>query len=84
MISWVNPDKSHAQKGFDDYLKEGPLAALEAIEQATGEKEVNALGFCIGGTLLGLTLAYIAKKNDRRIASATYLTAMLDFSEPGD
>ena len=71
VISWVNPDEKLAEKGFEDYLLEGPLAALEAIEQATGERQVNAVGYCLGGTLLAATAAYLAARNDERIASAT-------------
>ncbi len=84
VISWINPDESYRETGFDDYVSGGPLAALDAIEQATGEKEINAIGYCIGGTLLATTLAYMKEKNDKRIKSATFLTSMLDFSEPGD
>ncbi len=84
VISWVNPDAKLAHKMFDDYMVEGPLAALDAIEQATGEKEVNTIGYCLGGTLLGSTLAYMAAKNDKRIVSATYFVALLDFSTPGE
>ena len=84
VISWVNPDASLALKGFDDYMVEGPLAALDAIAKATGEAGVNAVGYCIGGTLLAITLAYMAKRGDHRIASATYLTTMVDFSEAGE
>ena len=64
VISWVNPDERLAEKGFEDYLREGPLAALDAIEQATGEHEVAAIGYCLGGTLLSTTLAYLARKGD--------------------
>ena len=67
VISWVNPDEKLAEKGFEDYMKEGYLAALDAIEQATGEREVNAIGYCLGGTLLASTLAYMAAKKDDRI-----------------
>jgi len=84
MISWVNPDTAHAACTFDDYLKAGPLAALDAIEQATGEKSVNAIGFCLGGTLLAATLGYLTAKGDKRIASATFFATMIDFSEPGE
>ena len=84
LISWVNPDESYAGKAFDDYLTKGTIAAIDAIEQATGEKEVNALGYCIGGTLLALTAAYMAAKQDNRLASCTYFTSMFDFSEPGE
>src|SRR6185437_6126177 len=64
VISWVNPDETLAEKGFDDYMKEGYLAALDAIEAATGEREVNAIGYCLGGTLLASTLAWMATQND--------------------
>ncbi len=84
LISWVNPDASYAQTKFDDYLSQGTLAALDAIEKQTGEKTVNAIGYCIGGTLLGCTLAYMAAVGDNRIGSATFFTTMLDFSEPGE
>ena len=84
LVSWVNPDQSYADKTFDEYLIKGPIAALDAIEQATGEKEVNAIGYCIGGTLMGVTLAYMAAKRDNRIISCTYFTSMFDFSEPGE
>jgi len=84
VISWVNPDKRHADKDFADYMFEGPLAALDAIEQATGEKEINAIGYCLGGTLLGATLGYMAAKKDKRIATATFFVALLDFSIPGE
>ncbi len=84
VISWVNPDESYRETSFDDYVSGGPLAALDAIEKATGQKEVNAIGYCIGGTLLSSTLAYMKVKDDDRIKSATFLTTMLDFSEPGD
>ncbi|OEY65805.1 PHA/PHB synthase family protein [Marinobacter sp. X15-166B] len=84
VISWMNPGPEHAHKGFDNYMLEGPVAALDAIEQATGEREVNTVGYCIGGTLLGSTLAWLAARNDERIKSATFLNAMLDFSDVGD
>ena len=84
LMSWVNPDESYADKTFDEYLLKGPIAALDAIELATGEKEVNAVGYCIGGTLLGITAAYMAAKQDKRIVSCTYFTSMFDFSEPGE
>jgi poly[(R)-3-hydroxyalkanoate] polymerase subunit PhaC len=84
MISWVNPDEKLAEKGFDDYMAEGYLAALDAIEQATGERGVNAIGYCLGGTLLGSTLAYMAARRDNRIRSATFFVSMLDFAEAGE
>ena len=84
VISWINPDASLRDKDFDDYMMQGPLAALDAIAKATGEPDINAIGYCIGGTLLGATLAYMRAKGDTRIHAATFFTAMLDFSEPGD
>ena len=84
VISWVNPDERLAAKSFDAYVKEGVVAALDAIEQQTGEKEVNAAGYCLGGTLLATTLAYLAAKRQKRIASATFFTTMTDFTEPGE
>ncbi len=84
VISWVNPGAELADKSFSDYLLEGPLQAIYAIEKATGESEVNVIGYCIGGTLVASTLAYMAATNDRRIASATLFTSLLDFSDVGD
>jgi poly[(R)-3-hydroxyalkanoate] polymerase subunit PhaC len=84
MISWVNPDADHAQKTFEDYMHEGILAAVEVVNKQLGLHHVNVLGYCVGGTLLASTLAYLAAKGDDRIASATFLTAQVDFSEAGD
>ena len=84
MVSWVNPDEHLGDAGFEDYMKSGILAALDAIEAETGERQVNAIGYCLGGTLLGATLAWMAKKHDDRIASATFFVAMLDFAEAGE
>ena len=83
IISWVNPDSSLAGKGFDDYMLEGPLAALEAIERATGEREVNAVGYCLGGILLSTLSAWLQARGDARLASTTYLATMVDFSDVG-
>ena len=83
-ISWVNPDEKLAEKGFENYMLEGPLAALDAIGSATGEHNVNAIGYCLGGTLLASTAAYLAAKGDDRIASATYFATLVDFTEVGD
>ena len=84
VISWVNPDERLAQKTFEDYMLEGPLAALDAMEQATGEREANVIGYCLGGTLLASTLAYMAVKGDDRFKSATYFVTMTDFAEAGE
>jgi len=84
VVSWVNPDKKLAQKTFEDYMREGIFAALDAVKDATGEKRINTIGYCIGGTLLSATLAYMAAKGDERIHSATFFAAQADFSEAGD
>jgi polyhydroxyalkanoate synthase len=84
VVSWVNPDERLAWMGFDEYMKLGPLAALDAIKQATGESKVHAIGYCVGGTLLAVTLAYMAAKRDQRIASATFFAAQVDFTHAGD
>ncbi|WP_414470848.1 PHA/PHB synthase family protein [Microvirga sp. M2] len=83
-ISWVNPQAQHSEKGFEHYMREGIFAALDAIEQATGEKKVTAIGYCVGGTLLAVTMAYMAAKRDKRIDSATFFTAQVDFTHAGD
>ena len=84
VISWVNPDERLAAKTFSDYMVEGPLAALDAIAAATGERDANVIGYCLGGTLLAATLAYMAVKRDARIKSATYFVTMVDFAEAGE
>jgi polyhydroxyalkanoate synthase len=83
-ISWVNPGTSLAAKSFQDYAFEGPLAALDVIAQATGESKVHAIGYCVGGTLLAATLAYMAADRDRRIVSATFFASQVDFTYSGD
>ena len=84
VISWVNPDRRLAGKSFEDYMREGPLAALDAMEQATGEREANVIGYCLGGTLLAATLAYMTAKRDNRVKSATFFVTMVDFKEAGE
>jgi polyhydroxyalkanoate synthase len=84
VVSWVNPDARLAHKTFDDYMFEGTLAALDAVETATGEREINTIGYCLGGTLLGATLGYMAAKGDDRVKSATFFVSLLDFSVPGE
>lgn len=85
VISWVNPNAELSKKTFEDYMQEGILAALDAIEKATGEKSIGTVGYCLGGTLLACTLAYLHAKNQQdRIVSATFLTTMTDFKESGE
>lgn len=84
VISWVNPDEKLAKKTFADYMHEGIFAACSAVEDATGEKQVSAIGYCIGGTLLSASLAYAAEKGDDRITAATFFTTQVDFEKAGD
>lgn len=84
LISWVNPDASLQDKRFEDYMHEGLFAALDAVEQATGERDANVIGYCIGGTLLASALAYMAERDDTRIKSATFFAAQADFSDAGE
>ena len=84
MVSWVNPDEQLADKGFEDYMLEGPIAALDAIQDATGERRVNVTGYCLGGILLSATSAWLKARGDDRIKSATYLTTMVDFCDTGE
>jgi polyhydroxyalkanoate synthase len=84
MVSWVNPDERLANKGFEDYMLEGPIAALDAIQEATGERQVNVAGYCLGGILLSAVAAWLKAKGDDRIKSASYLTTMVDFCDTGE
>jgi polyhydroxyalkanoate synthase len=84
VVSWVNPDAHLAKKSFEQYMREGVLAALDAVELATGEKQIHTIGYCVGGTLLTVTLAYLASKGDTRVASATLFAAQVDFTYAGD
>jgi polyhydroxyalkanoate synthase len=84
VLSWVNPDARLAQKSFEQYMREGVIASLDEIERATGEKQVNAVGYCVGGTLLSITLAYLAAKKQKRVKSATLFAAQVDFTYAGD
>jgi polyhydroxyalkanoate synthase subunit PhaC len=84
VISWVNPDKELGKKTFDDYMKQGPLAAMDVIEKVTGEMKVHTAGYCVGGTLLASTLAWLAEKRRQRVTSATFFAAQVDFTHAGD
>jgi len=83
-ISWINPDERHMDKGFEAYMREGIFAAVDGIEAATGETDVATIGYCVGGTLLAVTLAFMAEIGDKRISSATLFTTQVDFTDPGD
>jgi len=84
VISWVNPDKSLGDKTWEDYMKQGPLAAMDVIERVTGEMKVHTMGYCVGGTMLATTLAWLAEKRRVRVTSATFLAAQVDFTHAGD
>src|SRR5690349_4240010 len=84
VISWVNPDKELGKKTFDDYMKQGPLTAMDVIEKVTGEMKVHTAGYCVGGTLLASTLAWLAEKRRQRVTSATFFAAQVDFTHAGD
>jgi len=84
-VSWVNPDARLAERGFADYMREGPLQALDVVEQITGEPSAHTIGYCVGGTLLAITLAYLsAKGRQDRVKSMTLFTAQVDFTHAGD
>jgi polyhydroxyalkanoate synthase subunit PhaC len=84
VVSWVNPDEKLASKSFEDYMHDGVLEATDTVLKITGLPEINALGYCVGGTLLATALAYMAAKNDNRIRSASFLTTQTDFTKAGD
>ncbi|MDQ1153501.1 class I poly(R)-hydroxyalkanoic acid synthase [Brevundimonas sp. SORGH_AS_0993] len=84
VCSWINPDRDKAEFGFDDYLEKGVYRAVEKTLEQAGTKRLNAVGYCIGGTLLGAALAHMAAKGDKRIAAATFFAAQHDFAEAGD
>jgi poly[(R)-3-hydroxyalkanoate] polymerase subunit PhaC len=83
VISWRNPDESLKDKTWDDYVADGTLKAIGLVQEIAGAKQINALGFCVGGTMLGTALAVLAARGERPLASATFLTSFLDFSETG-
>jgi poly[(R)-3-hydroxyalkanoate] polymerase subunit PhaC len=84
VVSWVNPDTRLAHKSFEDYMTEGILSATDAVKRETGSDKVNVIGYCVGGTLLGTTLAYLAARGDEPFASATFFAAQVDFTKAGD
>jgi polyhydroxyalkanoate synthase subunit PhaC len=84
VLSWVNPDERLAGKSFEEYMREGVITALDAVAKVTGEKQVHAIGYCVGGTLLSITLAYLAAKKQNRVKSATFFAAQVDFTYAGD
>ena len=84
VLSWVNPDERLAHKSFENYMHEGILAAANAVKRETGADKINTIGYCVGGTLLGTTLAYLAARGEEPISSATFFAAQMDFSKAGD
>ncbi len=84
VVSWVNPDPSYADVGMDTYVEEGYLAAIDEVKTITKQKKVNAVGYCIAGTTLSLTLSLMKKRGDKSVNSATFFTTMTDFSDPGE
>ena len=84
VVSWVNPDASYANVGMDDYIRDGYLRAMAEVRRITGEPQINAVGYCIAGTTLGLTLSHLERAGDESVKSATFFTTMTDFSEPGE
>ncbi len=84
VVSWVNPDASYAKTSMDDYIGDGFLTAMAQVRLITGEAQINAVGYCIAGTTLGLTLAHLQKAGDASVKSATFLTTLADFSDPGE
>jgi polyhydroxyalkanoate synthase len=84
VVSWVNPDETYRDVGFDHYITEGLFKAVEVAKEITGEKQVNVIGYCIAGTLLTIGLAHMAAHDDKSIKCATYFTALTDFEDSGD
>ena len=84
VCSWVNPDETHGETGYADYVEEGFLTAIEEVKRITGEAQVNAIGYCIAGTTLAATLALMSRRGDDSVASATFFTTLADFEDPGE
>ncbi|MES2145273.1 MAG: class I poly(R)-hydroxyalkanoic acid synthase, partial [Pseudomonadota bacterium] len=84
VVSWVNPDTSYRDVALDDYIRDGYLRAMAEVQRITGEAQINAVGYCIAGTTLGLTLAHLEKAGDKSVRSATFFTTLTDFSDPGE
>ena len=84
VVSWVNPDATYADVGMDDYIRDGFLRAMAEVRRITEEPQINAVGYCIAGTTLGLALAHLQKAGDASVKSATFFTTLADFSDPGE
>uniref|UniRef100_UPI0034D48DBE alpha/beta fold hydrolase n=1 Tax=Acinetobacter baumannii TaxID=470 RepID=UPI0034D48DBE len=83
VISWINPDERHGTKNWEAYIREGLQYGLDIVEKTPGEREVNAIGYCVGGTLLAAALALLAQEGDDRIRSVTFFTTQVDFTYAG-
>ena len=84
MVSWVNADEKQGRKSFSDYMREGFLEAVRAVQDATGAEKINTIGYCIGGTMVAAALGYMAARNDNRVNAATFFTTQVDFEKAGD
>ncbi|MDF0600133.1 class I poly(R)-hydroxyalkanoic acid synthase [Psychromarinibacter sp. C21-152] len=84
IVSWVNPDETYADVGIDTYIEDGLLTAMEQVKELTGQEQINVVGYCIAGTTLSLALSYLHKKKDKSIRSATFFTALTDFTDQGE
>jgi polyhydroxyalkanoate synthase len=84
VVSWINPDETQSDKTFSDYMRDGFLAAVQAVQDATGTDKVNAIGYCVGGSLVASSLGYMAAKGDTRINAVTFFTTQVDFEKAGD
>ncbi len=84
IVSWVNPDASYRDVGLEEYIEEGYLTAVDEVKKITGQKQVNAIGYCIAGTTLSMTLSIMQQRGDTSIKSATFFTALTDFSDQGE
>jgi polyhydroxyalkanoate synthase len=84
VVSWVNPDATYADVGMDDYIRDGFIRAMAEVRRITGEPQINAVGYCIAGTTLGLTLSHLQRAGDETVKAATFFTTMTDFSDAGE
>ena len=84
VVSWVNPDESYSEIGMDDYITDGYLQVIQVVKSITARQQINAIGYCIGGTALGLTLAYLNKTQDSSVRAATFFTTLTDFAQQGE
>ena len=84
IVSWINPDRSYAEVGMEEYIEEGFLTAIGEVKKLTNQKQVNAVGYCIAGTTLHLTLSLMKQRGDKSVKSATFFTTLTDFGDQGE